>query len=141
MTAEKSGEPVKVLVYSDDRNTRAQMRNALGTTVASDLPPLEVIECATAPAVLNNADTGSLDLIILDGEAVPVGGMGLCRSLKDEVPNCPPVLMVVGRRDDAWLATWSRAEAVVSHPIDPVRLPREVATLLRARLSGTPVAL
>ena len=141
MTAEKSGEPVKVLVYSDDRNTRAQIRHALGTRVASDLPPVEVIECATAPAVVNNADTGTLDVVILDGEAVPVGGMGLCRTLKDEVPNCPPVLMVVGRRDDAWLATWSRAEAVVAHPIDPVRLPREVAGLLRARLSGTPVAL
>jgi hypothetical protein len=37
---------------------------------------------------------------------------------------------------DAWLATWSRAEAVVPYPIDPVRLPNAVADTLRARLAS-----
>lgn len=136
MSASKTNEPVKVLVYSDDRNVRAQVRGALGRRVAADVPEIELIECATANAVLSNADTGSIALFILDGEAVPVGGMGLCRTLKDEVVDCAPVLMLVGRRDDAWLATWSRAEGIVAHPLDPMRLPQEAAKLLRARLSG-----
>ena len=59
------------------------------------------------------------------------GGMGLCRQLKDEILRCPPILLLIGRRDDAWLATWARAEGAVSHPIDPVRLPAAVAELLR----------
>ena len=56
-------------------------------------------------------DTGAIDLAILDGEAVPAGGMGIARQLKDEIYQCPPVLVLTGRPQDAWLATWSRAEA------------------------------
>jgi hypothetical protein len=52
--------------------------------------------------------------------------------LKDEVEKCPPILVLTGRADDAWLANWSRAEAAVSHPIDPIVLGRTVAELLRS---------
>ena len=134
----EQGEAVKVLVYSDDRNVRAQARSAMGRRVASDLPEIEIIECATANAVVANADTGEIDLFILDGESTPHGGMGLCRTLKDEIVDCAPVLLMVARRDDAWLASWSRAEGIVSHPVDPVRMPQEVARVLRGRLAGTP---
>jgi DNA-binding response OmpR family regulator len=92
-----------------------------------------VVEAATQPAVLKAADQGGIDLLVLDGEARP-GGMGLCRQLKDEIFNCPPVLLITGRADDAWLATWSRADAAVPHPIDPIALPGVVAALLRQRL-------
>jgi hypothetical protein len=46
------------------------------------------------------------------------------------------VLLVIARADDRWLATWSRAEAVVSHPIDPVALARELAALMRSRAAA-----
>ena len=36
-----------ILVYSDDRSTRGQVRVALGRRVAADLPEIEVVECAT----------------------------------------------------------------------------------------------
>lgn len=127
-----------LLVYSDDRTVRNAIRLALGTEVSPDLPAVRVVECATPRAVVQTMDNGGIDVAVLDGEAVPAGGMGICRQLKDEIAHCPPVLVVVGRQDDAWLATWSRADAVVAHPIDPVRLPREVAGLLRQRLAGTP---
>ncbi|MGH3298217.1 MAG: hypothetical protein ACRDP7_41150, partial [Trebonia sp.] len=66
-------------------------------------------------------------------EAQPSGGMGISRQAKDEIYNCPPALLVIGRADDRWLATWSKADAVISHPIDPVALARELAALMRAR--------
>lgn len=119
-----------VLLYSSNRRTREDVRLALGRRVARDLPPVRVEEVATQPAVLTAMDRGGVDLAILDGEAVP-GGMGLCRQLKDEVRGCPPVLVLTGRPDDAWLATWSRADGVAGHPLDPVRLPAVVAQLLR----------
>lgn len=138
MSAEQSAESqAKVLIYSDDRTTREQIRLAMGKRVAADLPVIDVFECATPAAVIAAVDAGRFDLLILDGEAVPEGGMGVCRQLKDEIPNCPPVLLIVGRMQDAWLATWSRAEAVISHPIDPVKLPTEVAGLLRRTLRET----
>ncbi|MCV7063842.1 hypothetical protein H7I76_33135, partial [Mycolicibacterium vaccae] len=35
-------------------------------------------------------DEGGFDLVILDGEAAPVGGMGIAKQLKDEIGHCPP---------------------------------------------------
>ena len=124
-----------VLVYSDDASTREQVRLAAGRRPAADVPPVEFLECATLPAVLTALEYGGIDACVLDGEAVPAGGMGVCRQIKDEIFECPPVLLLIGRPQDAWLATWSRAEAVVTHPVDPVALADALAGLLRKRLA------
>ncbi|SDS12619.1 response regulator transcription factor [Microlunatus soli] len=133
MSQETPARVATVLVYASDRTVRSQVRSALGRKVASDLPEIRIVEAATQPAVVKAADAGGIDLMLLDGEARP-GGMGVCRQLKDEIFNCPPVLILAGRADDAWLATWSRADAVAPHPIDPISLPGAVAALLRERL-------
>jgi hypothetical protein len=67
---------LKVLVYSDDRQVRQQVRLALGRRLAADLPALEYVEVATLPVVIQQADSRTCDLLILDGEATPAGGMG-----------------------------------------------------------------
>jgi DNA-binding response OmpR family regulator len=123
-----------ILLYASDRKTREDVRLALGRRVAADLPPIRVLEVATQPALVSAMDAGGVNLAILDGEAAP-GGMGLCRQLKDEILRCPPVMVLIGRPDDAWLATWSRADGALSHPVDPIRLPAAVAKLLRPQLS------
>ncbi len=122
-----------VLVYSDDLHTRARVRQALGRRPAPGLPEIDYVECATEPALVARMDKGGVDLAVLDGEAVPAGGLGICRQLKDEIYRCPPVLVLIGRPQDAWLATWSRADAVVAHPIDPIALATAAAGLLAAR--------
>ncbi len=129
--------PLKVLVYSDDVNTRQQVILALGRRPHPDLPELEYVEVATEPVVIAAADAGGLDLLVLDGEAVPAGGMGIAKQLKDEIYDCPPVLVLTGRPQDAWLATWSRAEAAVPHPLDPIQLAESAVALLRSRLPAT----
>lgn len=141
--AEPEGTPaptLSVLVYSDDRLVRQQVRQALGTRPAADLPALVYTECATEPAVIATVDRQRFDLLILDGEATPAGGMGVCRQLKDEIYRCPPILVLVGRPQDAWLATWSRADGVTAHPIDAVALADTTATLLRRRMAVAPTA-
>jgi DNA-binding response OmpR family regulator len=130
---------LNVLVYSDDRNTREQVLLALGKRPATDLAELQYLECATEPAVIKALDAHAkgrhrLDLLVLDGEATPVGGMGLCRQLKDEIYGCPPVLVLIGRPQDSWLAAWSRADAAIAAPVDPVALAETATALLR---SGT----
>jgi DNA-binding response OmpR family regulator len=129
---------MRVLVYSDDANTRAQVRLALGRRPAADLPEIEYVECATQPAVIDRLDQGDVDVVILDGEAQPSGGLGICRQLKDEIYDCPPVLVIIARRDDGWLATWSRADAVVSQPLDPMAAANAVADLMRQRADRLP---
>jgi DNA-binding response OmpR family regulator len=135
--ASSSRKPLKVLLYSDDQNTREQVRLALGPTPHPDLPPLEYVEVATEPMVIAHMDAGGVDLAILDGEAVPAGGMGIARQLKDEIYNCPPLLVLIGRQQDAWLATWSRADAAVLYPLDPIQLADVVVRLLRDRVPAT----
>ncbi|MFH8340964.1 hypothetical protein [Streptomyces sp. AM6-12] len=122
-----------VLVYSDDSNTREQVRLATGRRPAPDVPPVEFVECATPAAVLRELDRGGIDACVFDGEAVPMGGMGMCRQIKDEVFQCPPVLLLIGRPQDAWLATWSRADAAVTLPVDPVEFAASLAALLRRK--------
>ncbi|MCN9239846.1 hypothetical protein NGF19_03430 [Streptomyces sp. RY43-2] len=122
-----------VLVYSDDSTTREQVRLATGRRPAADLPEVEFVECATPGAVLRELHRGGIDVCVLDGEAVPMGGMGVCREIKDEIFECPPVLLLIARPQDAWLATWSRADAAVALPVEPVEFASALATLLRRK--------
>ena len=135
-TASKAA-PLKVLVYSDDVNTRQQVILALGRRPHPDLPELTYVEVATEPVVISNMDAGHIDLVVLDGEAAPAGGLGIAKQLKDEIYDCPPILVLTGRPQDAWLATWSRAEAAVPHPIDPIQLAETVVSLLRSHVPAT----
>jgi DNA-binding NarL/FixJ family response regulator len=131
-----AGEPrLQVAVYSDKSPTRDKVRRAIGRRPAADVPLVELSEFATLPALLHAVDTHRFDVLVLDGEAAPAGGLGVCRQLHDEIFDCPPVLVLTGRPQDAWLAAWSRAEAAVPHPLDPRALADAVASLARRRLS------
>jgi len=134
-SAPKTARPLKVLVYSDNPSVRQQVIMALGKRPHPDLPELEYVEVATEPVVVQQFDAGHLDLAILDGEAVPAGGMGIAKQMKDEIFRCPPILVLTGRPQDAWLATWSRADAAVPHPIDPIQLAEAVTRLLKSRVA------
>lgn len=132
--AEATGEAqarASVLLYSDDRSTRAEIRTLVGRRASADTPLIDWTETATDAAVLDHVRRGGLDLLVLDGEAAKVGGIGLARTLKSEIYRCPPILLLIARQQDAWLASWSEAEAVVSAPFDPVELQEAVATHLR----------
>jgi DNA-binding response OmpR family regulator len=139
MSSNDSGaEPTAtVLVYSDDSSIRERVKLALGRRPAADVPRVEFIETATEPACVKHLDSGVVDLAILDGEANPAGGLGVCRAAKNEVYDCPPVLVLIARAQDAWLAKWSEADAVVSYPLDPIQLAAASARLLRTRLGRT----
>lgn len=121
-----------VVVFSHSPEFREQVQLSVGRRPAPDLGRVEYIECTTGDEVVAQVDAGGLDLLILDGEAQPTGGMGICRQLKNERVACPPVCIAIARRDDRWLATWSQADAVLVMPLDPVIAADTVAGLLRA---------
>ncbi|MFF2550281.1 hypothetical protein ACFVUS_04740 [Nocardia sp. NPDC058058] len=133
MAEPKRPAALRVLVYSSDADTRRQVMLALGRRPDPALPPIEYIEVATGPIVIERMDARELDVAILDGESAPTGGLGLAKQLKDEIADCPPIVVLTGRPDDVWLANWSRAEAAVSHPLDPIRLTDAVLGVLRNR--------
>lgn len=122
-----------VLVFSHSPRVREQIRFAVGRRPAPDVGRIEYIECAQDTDLISQVDAGGIDLLILDAEAQPTGGMGICRQLKSEKDHCPPVCLVIARRDDRWLASWSQADATITHPLDSVAAAEAVAGLLRAR--------
>lgn len=122
---------VTVLLYSDDVTTRDAVRAAAGRRPARDVEITRWHECATAPAVVEALDAGGWDVVVLDGEAAPIGGLGLCRQLKNEIFECPPILVLTGRPQDVWLAAWSLADEAVPHPLDPVAVAGAIADLAR----------
>lgn len=123
---------VSVLLYSDDITTRDTVRAAVGRRPARDVEVVRWLECATGPAVVSAVDKGGFDLLILDGEAAKSGGLGLSRQLKNEIFDCPPIIVLTGRPQDSWLAAWSQADLAVPHPLDPIALTNAVVTLARA---------
>ncbi|OBI17453.1 hypothetical protein A5712_02455 [Mycobacterium sp. E2327] len=126
---------IRVLVYSSDSEVRARVRRALGQLPESGSPPVDFVEVATQPAVTRETAEGKVDLVILDGEASPSGGIGVARQLKDELHQCPPIVLIIGRPDDAWLAVWSGADAVVPRGLDPIALKEAAVPLLPGRLA------
>jgi DNA-binding response OmpR family regulator len=128
-----------VLVYSNSPDVRAQVRTAVGRRPAPESPRIDWVECATYDEVVTQLDEGDLDVVVLDGEAQPTGGAGLARQFKYEIDDCPPIVVLIARKQDAWLASWSLADAVISQPLDPVEAAAVMAEQLRRRSSGIPV--
>lgn len=128
-----------VLVYSSDAERRETIRSAIGRRLAADLGRIEFVECATGAQVIAAVDAGGLDVLVLDGEARPTGGFGLAKQVKDEIADCPPTLVLIARRDDAWLAKWALADAVQPLPVDPFTLAEAVGELVRHHEAHLPV--
>jgi DNA-binding response OmpR family regulator len=128
-----------VLVYSDDPAFRDAVRLAVGRRPAADLDRVEFLEAATGDEVLAAVDAGGIDVLIVDGEARPTGGFGIAKQLKDELDDCPPVLLFVARKDDIWLAKWSLADAVLALPVEPFATVEAVVELLKHREQALPV--
>ncbi|SDP63693.1 hypothetical protein [Lentzea jiangxiensis] len=132
-----SAQTTKILVFSHRPEVRETIITAVGRRPAPDLQRVDFVEVGAIADVLYEVDNGTVDLLILDGEAQPTGGMGLSRQLKDEITDCPPIVVAVRRKDDRWLATWSQADAVLVHPLDPLAAAETVAEVLRG--SAVPV--
>ena len=138
--AVSNAAPATVLVYSSRPDVRAAVRTAVGRRPAADVGPLTWVECATGEDVVDTVDGGGVDLCILDGEAQPTGGLALARQLTVEVADRPALCVLIARQPDRWLAHWSRADATLPLPVDPLTAPAVVAGLLRDLVGRRPVA-
>ncbi len=141
MSSPAARPSLTVLVFSHRAEVREAITTAVGRRPAPDVGRVSFLEADGIADVLAAVDAGRVDLAILDGEAQPTGGMGLSRQLKNEIDDCPPIIVTARRRDDRWLATWSQADAVLVHPLDPLTAAETVADLLRRAGSGADAAL
>jgi DNA-binding response OmpR family regulator len=124
-----------VMVYSDDAAVRDKIRSAIGTRPAADLS-IEFVDASTWEDCRNLLDTYEIDLMILDGEAAPAGGLGIARQTKDEYADPPPTCVVIARAADRWLAAFAQVDATLVYPLDPVTTGQTIAGLLRGWRNG-----
>ena len=118
----------EVLVVSDSSNVREAVVAALPDT------NITVRELNHGAEVVPAVQTRKPDLIVLDQQIGRMGGMATCLDLHLEagagrLPDVP-VLMLLDRRADVFLARRSDAEGWVVKPLDPMRLGRAIAALL-----------
>ena len=124
-----------VLLYSDDAAVRDRIRLAIGVRPAADLR-VEFADASTWEDCRNLLDQYEIDLMVLDGEASPAGGLGIARQTKDEYATPPPVCVVIARAADRWLAAYAQVDQTLVMPLDPVTTGQTVAAMLRARRDG-----
>ncbi len=98
-------------------------------------PDVLILEADSGPAVFSLLREEDVDLVILDLQIGTMGGMAICLELRNEesygANEHVPVLMLLDRRPDVFLARRSGAEGFVVKPLDPQRVRRAVRALLR----------
>ncbi len=127
-----------VLVYSHRQDVRERIMGAVGRRPAPDVGRIDFLECSSVSDVLMAIDDKIADVVILDGEAQPTGGIGIARQIHQESAAIPPIILTVRRADDRWLATWAKADEILVHPLDPIIAADTVAALLRRLPAGSP---
>ncbi len=117
-----------ILVASDAPSVRAEVISAVGG------PDTEILEVRSGPAVTLAVEEYETDLVVVDLQMGNMGGMAVCLDLRLEesygrIPHVP-VLMLLDRRPDVFMARRSGAEGWLVKPLDPRRIRRATTTLL-----------
>jgi DNA-binding response OmpR family regulator len=120
----------KVVVASDAPWVRDQVKAALVN------PGFEVIEVARGQDVRRAVDEVEPDLVVVDLQIGNMGGMAVSIDLRLEeyggrLPHVP-ILLLLDREADRFLARSSQADAVLVKPFDPGTLRRTVKNLIAA---------
>jgi CheY-like chemotaxis protein len=117
-----------ILVASDAPTLRREIEAVISG------PDREVVSVVSGPEVIASVTEVSPDLVIVDMQMGNMGGMAVTLELRlqesyDALDHVP-VLMILDRRPDVFLARRSGAEGWLVKPLDPLRLRRAVNALL-----------
>lgn len=122
---------LKLLVYSQDSDVREQVIQAVGTRLDADLPPVVWDQAATATIAQDLVHNNPYAAIVLDGETSKISGTVLSRTLLAEEDIVPPIVMLVARPQDEWLANWAGSAQVVQRPINPIDLQEKLLAAVK----------
>ena len=117
-----------ILVASDAPTLRREIEAVISG------PDIEVATVTTGPEVVSFVAGESPDLVIVDMQMGNMGGMAVCLELRlqesyDAIDHIP-VLMLLDRRPDVFLARRSGAEGWLVKPLDPMRIRRATKALV-----------
>ena len=117
-----------IVVASDAPSVRA------GIVGVVKEPGTTIVELTSGYAVADAVAEHSPDLVVVDLQMGNMGGMAVCLDLRLEasygkLPHVP-VLMLLDRRADVFLAKRSGAEGWIVKPLDPIRIRTATAALV-----------
>ena len=117
-----------ILVASDAPSVRAEV------AANAQSPDIAVRQARSGPEVIAAVAESLPDLVVVDLQMGNMGGMAVCLELRLEASygklEHVPVLMLLDRRPDVFLARRSGAEGWLIKPLDPIRLRRALTSLL-----------
>src|SRR5439155_12820755 len=108
------------------------MRETVESVVSG--PDVTIRHITTGSAVRTAVHERPPDIAVVDLQIGNMGGMAVCLDLRLEesggrIPHVP-VLMLLDRRADVFLARRSAAEGWLVKPLDPIRLRRAIDAVL-----------
>lgn len=125
---------MKLLVVTQDPRVSLQITSAL----AGD-DQVQIMEVRTPQRALQQVDdVGGWDIVLGDADTAPTGGFYLARELKAREQmgrEVPPIVLLIARDQDKFLAKWSKADAYVKKPLDPF----DFHQVVEAVIAGTEV--
>jgi DNA-binding response OmpR family regulator len=126
---------VRALVISADPDLRRQIRAALGNAERRTGEPWEYLEAPNGLVGLRLAWRAGPDVVVADEIASGAGAFAVAKDLRGAAePFSGAIVLVLARRQDAWLARWSGADAWVTKPVDPFELADAVMEQVERRM-------
>ena len=118
-----------VVVADKDPVELAGMRGAI------ESPENEVFSATDGSVVLKLAEQHEPHAVVVAASLGHMGGFAVSRELKTAAElgriREPWVVVLIEREADAWLAAWSRCDAWMLKPVDPI----DVANLVREKVT------
>jgi DNA-binding response OmpR family regulator len=122
--------PVKVLLMSPDPASRQLMALTVGSIERRLGTPIEFLEASDGVRAIQLARREAPDVIVADEIASRAGAFAIAMDLRNQQhPFEGAIVVLLDRRQDAWLAKWSGADAWFVKPVDPFELADRVLEL------------
>lgn len=125
---------MKVLLVSPEAESRELMRLAVASIERRVGGELEFVEAADGEQGLRIAFRERPDAVVADEFASRMGAFALAKDLRGAADPYPgAIVIVLERRQDAWLAKWSGADAWFVKPVDPFELADRLLELVSTK--------
>ena len=128
---------MRILLVSPDPGSRDLMRVAVGSVerrLGEPLSFLDAVDGVEGAAIGLREDP---DAVVADEIASWAGAFSLAKDLRGaSEPYLGPIVILLERRQDEWLARWSGADAWFVKPVDPFALADRLVELIERRRTG-----
>ncbi|HEX5937337.1 MAG TPA: hypothetical protein VFZ75_06580 [Actinomycetota bacterium] len=131
---------MRILLVSSDESSRDLMRVAVGSIERRLGEPLSFLDAADGKEGATIGLREHPDAVVADEIASTAGAFSLAKDLRGAPEPYPgPIVILLERRQDAWLAKWSGADAWFVEPVDPFELADRLVQLIGERREGRAV--